>query len=551
MSVNTIPDNTNIELKMRSRKRVGLVLILVNLTFVFACAYIATRIYLQSQAGDVPLAGKIIAIALLCTEAFVVFHSISYAINFLSALRAQEPARVEISDWSKAPTVAVLVPARHEPYEVLERTFLCLKNLDYPNKVIYFLDDSSEERYNREAEELATTYGVRIFRRHTRHGAKAGIINDISKTLDTKYLVIFDADQNPMPGFLKNLVPIMEADPKLAFVQTPQFYTNTESSAIVKGANIQHCMFYEFICEGKGAANAMIFCGTNAILRLEAIRAIGGLDEGSVTEDFATTIDWHLTGWKSLYNGQVGTFGSGPEALDVYMKQQWRWSRGNIGVLFKVLKSLIRHPFGLTFRQWWEHFATGSYYIIGLCYCILMICPITQIFFNLPVFHMNGLMYVCLFAPYFMLSLTIFFLSMYRRNYAAGDLMLGILLGFCCFPIYVKALGAALLGIRSSFNVTEKRSMSGDVPYRAFLPQLFMWGLNFTALIWGVQRIIIEQTPQLGVSLMWTFYHFIMLSSIFYFRLSPNRWSGPDNVVQSVVQPAAVHPSPATVKTKA
>ncbi len=532
MTVNIQPDNTNIEMAMRSRKRIGIIMVIIALTVVFACAYIALRILLQTQASDVPIAGKIISIALLMTEAFVVFQSISYAINFISALKAPEPARAEITDWSMAPSVAILVPARHEPYEVLERTFLCLKNIDYPNKVIYFLDDSSEERYNREAEELATTYGLRIFRRQKRHGAKAGIINDIVKTLDTKYLVVFDADQNPMPGFLKNLVPIMEADPKLAFVQTPQFYTNTEASSIVKGANIQHCMFYEFICEGKSAGNAMIFCGTNAILRLEAIRAVGGLDEGSVTEDFATTIDWHLAGWKSLYNGQVGTFGSGPEALDIYMKQQWRWARGNIGVLFKVFRTFFRHPFGMTVRQWWEHFATGSYYIIGLCYCILMLCPITQVFFNLPVFHMNGLMYVCLFAPYFMLSLTIFFLSMYRRNYAFGDLMLGILLGFVCFPIYVKALFAALLGIKSSFTVTEKRSGSGDVPYRAFMPQLVMWGVNFAAIIWGLQRIAVEQTPQLGVSLMWTFYHFIMLSAIFYFRLSPTRWGAPDNVVQ-------------------
>ncbi len=518
-------DETNVELLMRSRKRVGMIMIFVVLAMVFACCYVAFRIILQSQTWTTITAGSGVSIMLLRTEAFVVFHSLSYALNFVSALRAPEPPRAKITDWTAAPSVAILVPARHEPYDVLERTFLCLKNLDYPNKIIYLLDDSSEARYNREAEELATTYGIRIFRRAKRHGAKAGIINDIVKTLDTKYLVVFDADQNPMPGFLKNLVPIMEADPKLAFVQTPQFYTNTESSSIVKGANIQHCMFYEFICEGKSAANAMIFCGTNAILRLEAIRAVGGLDEGSVTEDFATTIDWHLAGWKSLYNGQVGTFGAGPEALDVYLKQQWRWSRGNIGVLFKVIRCFIRHPFGLTVRQWWEHFATGSYYIIGLAYSILMLCPITQIFFNLPVFNMNALMYVSLFTPYFLLSLTIFFLSMYRRNYRFGDLLLGILLSFICFPVYVKALAAALLGIRSSFNVTEKRSSSGAVPYSVFKPQLAVWAINFGALIWGAQRMAVEQTPQLGVSMLWTLYHFVMLSSLFYFRVSSVDWT--------------------------
>ncbi|MCC8181003.1 MAG: glycosyltransferase [Planctomycetes bacterium] len=519
-------DETNVELLMRSRRRVGIIFVMVVLSLVLACAYVASRIVMQSMVWTSWSAGNVVSVLLLCTEAFVVFHSLSYALNFVSALKAKDPPRAEITDWNSAPSVAILVPARHEPYDVLERTFLCLKNIDYPNKVIYFLDDSSEESYHREAEELATTYGLRIFRRTERHGAKAGIINDIVRTLDTKYFVVFDADQNPMPGFLKNLVPIMEADPKLAFVQTPQFYTNTESSSIVKGANIQHCMFYEFICEGKSAANAMIFCGTNAILRIEALKAVGGLDEGSVTEDFATTIDWHLSGWKSLYNGQVGTFGAGPESLDVYLKQQWRWSRGNIGVLFKVFRKFFTNPFGMNIRQWWEHFATGSYYIIGLAYCVLMLCPITQIFFNLPVFNMNGLMYVALFAPYFLLSMTIFFLSMYRRNYKFGDLLLGILLGFICFPVYVKALLAALLHIKSSFNVTEKRSTSGAVPFRVFKPQLFMWAVNFAALIWGAQRMAVEQTPQLAVSMLWTLYHFTMLSSLFYFRVSSVDWTG-------------------------
>lgn len=519
-----IPDSTNIELVMKSQRRIGVILVIVNLAIIFACAYVALRILFQSQAFTGFNASTIVSACLLMTEIFVVFQSISYAINFVSALRAKEPPRAEITDWDKAPSVAILVPARHEPYEVLEHTFLCLRNLDYPNKVIYFLDDSSEERYKQEAEELAATYGLRIFRRTKRHGAKAGIINDCIKTLDTKYMVVFDADQNPMPGFLKTLVPFMEADPNLAFVQTPQFYTNTETSAIVKGANIQHCMFYEFICEGKSSANAMIFCGTNAILRIAAMRAIGGLDEGSVTEDFATTIDWHLAGWRSMYYGQVGTFGAGPETLEVYMKQQWRWARGNLGVFFKVLRKFVRHPFGMKPRQWWEHFATGSYYSIGMAYCVLMLCPITQIFFNLPVFNMQGAMYISLFLPYFLLSLTIFFLSMYRRNYRFDDLLLGILLAFICFPIYIKAFWAALFHVKSSFNITEKRKSGGAVPYRVFLPQLFMWLLNFTAMIWGAQRVFAEQTPQLAVSLIWIVYHFVLLSSIFFFRENSDKW---------------------------
>ena len=514
----------------RGQRTMAMILIMFAVLVVAACAYVACRTFFQVislQWTDWYLAGSsIIAILLLLTEAFVMFQSLVYARNFYSALNAKALPRVVVEDWAAAPTVAILMPARHEPYDVLERTLLCLKNIDYPNKTIYFLDDSSDNRFLKEAEELATTYGIRLFRRDRRHGAKAGIVNDCVSALQDDYIVIFDADQNPTPGFLKDLVPIMLANPRLAFVQTPQFYTNTERSPIVRGANLQHCMFYEYICEGKGAENSMILCGTNAIIRRAAFKDVGGLDEGSITEDFATTIDWHSHGWDSAYSGRVCTFGSGPETLDVYFKQQWRWSRGNLGVFFKVLRTLATRPTSMTFRQWWEHFGTGSYYAIGICYMILMICPITQIFWNMPVFHMNGLTYAVLFLPYYLLSTAIFFASMHRRNYKFGDLLVGVLLGFISFPIYVRSFFGALLGVRAAFNITDKSNRSGVLSYRLFWPQILMWALNFYAFVWGVNRLAVEQTPQLLVSLFWVFYHFALLSSIFYFRMSGQaRWS--------------------------
>ncbi|MBW8001880.1 MAG: glycosyltransferase [Planctomycetes bacterium] len=96
------------------------------------------------------------------------------------------------------PSVAILIPARHEPSEVMENTILCCYNLSYPSKTIYLLDDSSEEKYKKEAERIAKKYDCQLFRRQQRHGAKAGVINDCMKKLNQKYIAIFDVDQNPI-----------------------------------------------------------------------------------------------------------------------------------------------------------------------------------------------------------------------------------------------------------------------------------------------------------------------------------------------------------------
>ena len=505
-------------LQLEAAQRAGLLVVIVNLAVVAASLYLISRSLLVLE-GITDIWSCLMTMALLFGEAFVMLHSISYSIDYVAACQNRPPPpREEIEDWVKAPQVAILIPARHEPWEVLEHTLICIQNLDYPNKTVYFLDDSSDPRYRKEAEELALTYGARLFRREDRHGAKAGIINDCIRTVEEDYVVIFDADQNPAADFLKLVMPVMLANPRLAFIQTPQFYTNKDVSLITLGANLQHCMFYEYVAEGKSARGAMILCGTNAVVRREALLAVGGLDEGSITEDFATSIDWHTQGWESLYYGHACVFGEGPTSLGAYFKQQWRWSRGNLGVLKKVIWYLLTRPMSMRVSQWWEYLSTGSYYLIGWAYFLLMLCPMTYVLFDTPSFFMQPSIYLLTFLPYFTLSFTIFYASMRQRNYRFRQLAAGVLLSFLSFPVYMKAAVSALLGLRAKFTVTEKRAGSKLPGYGLFWPQLLLWAIHFVALVWGVNRLVVEQEISVLMSMVWVFYHFMLLSSLFYFR---------------------------------
>lgn len=499
----------------------GLLVLAICIMSATALAYLGFRLFfIQYLRWDLQ---SVFLIALFLAEVFVVFHSIAYGLNCLRAFRSPPLRRAAIPDWSKASRVAILMPARHEPFAVLDRTLRCLKALDYPNKTVYFLDDSSDRRYLREAETLALRHGVRLYRRAERHGAKAGIINDCVRTLTEEHVAIFDADQNPSPDFLKDVVPILEADPKLAFVQTPQFYTNGEASPIAFGANLQHCIFYEYICEGKSACNAMIMCGTNVVVRRQALLDVGGLDEHSITEDFSTTIEWHKRGWNSTFYNRTCVFGSGPESLDAYLKQQFRWSRGNLGVLRKLLGMLVREPWSLSPAQWWEHLATGSYYLMGVAYLNFMLMPVLYLFFGLRSFYMPEGLYLATFVPYFSLALLIFFGSMARRHYRLRDLLRVFLLGFISFPIFVRAAWGALVNSRARFTITEKGRVGGAVSFRVLWPQLAMWAVNLAAIAWGLNTVMLEMDWSVLVSMLWAGYHFILLSSVFYYRLPPAR----------------------------
>jgi len=519
------------------KRQIGNIIFILILLAIVVYA-IVRIVFTVSLAADYSWSERAFSFLLLFGEVFILIHAFGYALNLL---RTGISGSVEIKGTHALafppPGVAILVAARHEPREVLEETFRSLTNLRYPSKNIYFLDDSSDEKYLREAEEICRKFDINLFRRKERHGAKAGIVNDCLKTLKEKYVVIFDADQNPKPGFLMELVPIMETDEGLAFVQTPQFYSNISASRVAKGAAFQQAVFYEYICEAKGSNQSMFCCGTNVIFRREALLDVGGFDESVVTEDFATSLKLHAGGWKSLYNNHVGVFGMGPELLSAYFKQQDRWARGTVGVLRKVVGQFLRHPFSLKPGQWWEYFLSSTYYFVGLAFLFLMICPIAYVMFNVPSFFIHTDIYLSVFIPYFALSLGVFFFTLRKRHYRARDLFVGQMLTYIAFPVLIVATVGGLLGIQGTFGITQKgkgRRMS----YVALWPQISFMLLNFVAFVWGMNRFYYERDFSVLVNCFWVLYHWFIMMGVFYFNqdLSPEAGNADEAVAVAKAQ---------------
>lgn len=496
----------------------GLIFIFLLLTLIATLVYTVTRSTLLLFADYKPVE-KVWAILLISGEFFILLHGIGYVLNIIKVNFAGSKKIARHADLHRRkPYVAILVPARHEPKEVLENTFISINNIDYTNKKVYFLDDSTDEKCKKEAEELSKEYNLTLFRRTKPwHGSKAGIVNDCLEGLQEDYIAVFDADQNPLPDFLNITLPILEDDRKLAFIQTPQFYSNIEGNPIARGSAFQQAVFYEYICEGKSLSDSMFCCGTNVVFRTEALKQIGGLDESTVTEDFATSIKLHVRGWKSRYYPHVYAFGMGPENLEAYYQQQFRWAAGTIAVFKKMIRQFLLHPFSLKIRQWFEYFLSSTYYFVGIAFWILMICPIMYLMFKIPSFFARPNVYFFSFLPYIILSMSVFYLVLRKRNYSPRDLFLGQLLGISAFSVYMRAAVSALLGIKLSFGVTAK-SKGTAISYFRLWPQIGIIMLNFTAIVWGINRFIYELNPAILVNAFWAFYHMGVLSAIFYFN---------------------------------
>lgn len=487
---------------------------------VAVCVYFVARVIIFSYSNYGPLE-KLFGILLLAGETYMLVHALGYMVNVFHIRGNEAPPAPKALKPGEKPWVAVVVAARHEPKEILEETIITFRNLDYPNKNIYFLDDSSDQRYKDEADDLARRHGIRVFRREQRSGAKAGIVNAFMAGMTEKYLAIFDADQNPMPDFLDELLPHLEADDNLAFVQTPQFYSNVEASPVAMGAAMQQAIFYESICEGKDLNDAMFCCGTNVVFRRSALLDVGGFDETSITEDFATSVKLHSKGYRSLYFPHVKVFGMGPDTLPAYFKQQSRWSGGTVSVFRRVVGLLFRSPRSLTFMQWVEYFLAGSYYFVGWAFFFLMVCPIAFLLLNVPSFFLDPEIYVATFVPYFSLSLLVFYATMHERHYTLKQIYTGLILGSLCFPILMKSTLLGLVGKKMTFVVTTKGGRE-RLDWKGLWPYGVMMGLNISAIVVGAMRF--RANPYaVGVNMFWAAYHIFILANIFRFNGSEPR----------------------------
>lgn len=168
-------------------------------------------------------------------------------------------------------TVDVFITVYNEPVELVRETVRAAVAMRYPHQT-WVLDDGKSPAMRRMAEEEGAGYIIRTidWEGRDRH-AKAGNLNNALFQTHGEFLIILDADQIPAPDFIDQTLGYFR-DPNVAFVQTPQWFYNVPPG---DPFGSQAPLFYGPIQQGKDGWNAAFFCGSNAMLRREALMQIG------------------------------------------------------------------------------------------------------------------------------------------------------------------------------------------------------------------------------------------------------------------------------------
>lgn len=507
-----------------SRGRLYTLMGLMTITsFVLMACYIAVRLTMIPFDSSNAPSDRVMGFFLLWAELFLCLHGVGYFTSVLKAARRERMGVPWLFARPASSSVAVIIAVFNESEDVLAETISSVLAMDYPHFRVYILDDSTKAEARAGVDRLVRELGITLVRRENRTGFKAGAINDMLPSLSEPYIALLDADQRPLTTWLRDIVPLMEENPTLAFVQVPQIYVNGAGLPVARAAAYQQAVFFEYICEGKSDSNAMFCCGSNVVIRREALLSVETVvegrkhyfDETSVTEDFATTVRMHAAGWRTSYVNRRYVVGMGPETLPAYFTQQMRWAMGTLGVGLRVLGQLFRNPRMLTAGQWWEYLLSGSYYFVGFATFIFMMAPVLFVWFDVRPMRSDEYLYLIFFIPYIVFTMNLFFFGMALRSYSLKGVWLASALSFATFRTYIMAGIVALLGLKRSFGVTPK-GVGGAIPLRMLWPELVMLAANVATAGFGyywMSRYGFELAY--AINTIWATYHTILLSTLF------------------------------------
>ncbi len=244
----------------RHALRLGLLRLVIGANLALGFWYLSWR-YLHSVNWESwPL-----ALALLAAETY------SYLGAWLFGLTIWRLRRREAPPTLPEATVDVFITCYDEPVELVRETVRAALAIHTPHRT-YVLDDGSSAAMRVMVEAEGADYIVRTaewegLQRH----AKAGNLNNAILQTQGEFVLVLDADQVPAPEILDRTLGYFR-DPQVAFVQTPQWFSNVPPG---DPFGSQATLFYGPIQQGKDGWNAAFFCGSNAVLRREALLQLG------------------------------------------------------------------------------------------------------------------------------------------------------------------------------------------------------------------------------------------------------------------------------------
>ncbi|MEU0587531.1 cellulose synthase catalytic subunit [Streptomyces sp. NPDC006132] len=437
---------------------------------------------------------------------------------------ARDPVPVVPEPGTRVAFLTTYVPGK-EPLAMVRATLEGATRIHHTGPLDVWLLDEGDDP---DAKALCAELGVRHFTRlgvpewnrskgvhkaRTKHGNYNAWIAMHGDAYD--FFASVDTDHVPHPDFLERMMGYFR-DSDVAFVVGPQVYGNYHNP-VTKAAESQQFLFHALIQRAGNRYRAPMFVGTNNVVRISAVKQIGGLYD-SITEDMATGFEIHRhrnpathRHWCSVYTPDVLAVGEGPASWTDFFTQQMRWSRGTYETL---LKQYWKAPFSMPPGRLLSYTLMLVYYpmtavnwLLGILSCFLFL------WFGASGTQVSASVWMMLYSDAAALQIGLYLWNR-RHNVSphepegSGGLA-GMAMSALSAPIYLKSLGEALLRRPSRFVVTPKGGDASPDRPATFRIHLFWAALLATSLAasaaldhthaamrtWAVLAMVISLAP--------------------------------------------------------
>ena len=458
------------------------------------------------------VAGLCFSVLLLLAELYTfVLMVMSYFQTFWILPRDSYPMPEDRSTW---PHVDICIPTYNEPLDVVRATVYGALSMDWPKEKlhVWVLDDGDRDEFR----DFAADVGAGYIRRPVHNHAKAGNLNHAFTKISGEFVAIFDCDHIPVRSFLTRTMGWMLHDPKVALVQTPHhFYSPApyqRNLRLTDAVPQEDALFHTFIQRGNDIWNAVLFCGSCAVMRRKALDEIHGIATDTVTEDAHTSLRLYRRGWRSAYIATPLAAGLATDTLAAHIGQRIRWARG-MTQIFRIDNPLLGK--GLTLGQRLCFFSAMIYFLLGIPRIIFLLAPLPFVFFDINIIQASGAAILVFVLPHLAHSIfTNEFVQRGLRYPMMGEIYDTVLSCYIVVPTTV-ALFAPHYG---KFNVTSKGERVDDahLDWHIARPYVILLLLNLSALFWLIGRAIfanLHDAMTLMVNAVWLFYNMLLLSS--------------------------------------
>ncbi|WP_423737348.1 glycosyltransferase family 2 protein [Chitinophaga caseinilytica] len=364
-----------------------------------------------------------------------------------------------------------------EPYEMIVQTLEAMQAVTYPHTS--WLCDEADDPY---LKEVCRKLGVRHVTRNHRTNAKAGNINNALQFATGELCVILDPDHIPSPDLLDPIVPFFN-DENIGYVQIVQAYYNLGDSLIAKGAAQQTFHFYGPMMMTMNRYGTVLAIGANCTFRRAALDSIGGHAAG-LAEDMHTAMQLHAKGWKSAYLPAVLTEGRVPSTLSAYYKQQLKWARGSLELLFVTYPKLFRK---FTWAQRLHYGTAPLHYLSGLIFGLNFIVPVLALSMGIIPFKMDLVLFALAGLPFLVSILAIrhFVQRWVMGRGERGNHVLGGVLLIGTWWVHIVGLVYTIIRKKVPYIPTPKDDQEKD-NWILNLPNIIVAVCSLTAIVYGL-----------------------------------------------------------------